>query len=59
MESNEVTKILAARERRRAELARLPIEEKIRILVRLQHMAAPSSASAEKTFCWPLPDPQG
>ena len=60
MENNELTKILAAKERRRADLARLPIEEKIRILVRLQHMAAPILHQRGKNVrCWPLADPQG
>ncbi len=34
-------RLLKAKEDRRKELARLPIEEKVKIVVRMQHMAAP------------------
>jgi hypothetical protein len=37
----EVAKLLAAKEARRRELARLPFAEKVRAVVRLQEMAAP------------------
>lgn len=41
MEHAEMSRLLAAKEARRRRLARLPIEEKIRALTRLQEMAAP------------------
>ena len=41
MEDRDLTQILAAKQRRRHELARLPTEEKLRAVVRLQEMAAP------------------
>ena len=41
MEHTELDRIWAGKQRRRSELARLPIEEKIRAVVRLQQMAAP------------------
>ena len=41
MEDRDLKQILAAKQRRRQELARLPIEEKLRVVVRLQEMAAP------------------
>ena len=41
MEHTELNRIWAGKQRRRSELARLPIEEKIRAVVRLQQMAAP------------------
>ena len=39
--SAEMTRILADKEARRQRLARLPIEEKIRIVVQLQELVAP------------------
>lgn len=36
-----LARLLHAKEERRKELARLPIEEKVKIVVRMQHMAAP------------------
>ena len=39
--SDEMARILADKEARRQRLARLPIEEKIRIVVQLQELAAP------------------
>jgi len=36
----EVTRILAAKEKRRHELARLPFPEKVRAVIQLQEMAA-------------------
>lgn len=37
----DLSQMLAGKERRRHELARLPIEDKVRAVVRLQAMAAP------------------
>ena len=37
----EVAKIFAAKRRRRQELAKLPVEEKVKILVQLQKIAIP------------------
>jgi len=39
--SHEVERLFAAKERRRQHLAALPFPEKIRLVVRLQRMAAP------------------
>jgi len=36
-----LARLLQAKEERRKELARLPIEEKVKIVVRMRHMAAP------------------
>jgi hypothetical protein len=41
MENNALNKALASKEQRRQALARLPIEEKLRVVVKLQEMAAP------------------
>ena len=41
MENDELTRLLAGKEARRQRLARLPIEEKIRAVIRLQELAAP------------------
>lgn len=41
MAERDLAQILAGKQRRRHELARLPIEEKLRAVVRLQEMAAP------------------
>ena len=38
---NEINKIFKAKKKRRQELAKMPIEEKIRILVQLQKIAIP------------------
>jgi hypothetical protein len=47
--------MMAGKQRRRHELARLPIEEKLRIVVRLQEMAAPILQSRGKIVrCWKL-----
>lgn len=37
----EIARLIAAKEERRHKLARLPFPEKVRIVVRLQQMAAP------------------
>ncbi len=53
MEERELNQLLAAKERRRHELARLPIEEKIRAVIRLQQMAAPILKQRGKHVrCW-------
>ena len=53
MEERDLTQILAGKERRRHELARLPIEEKLRAVVRLQEMAAPILRQRGKRVrCW-------
>jgi hypothetical protein len=39
--SPEMSRIVAAKEKRRMELARLPYEEKIRIIVEMQKWVAP------------------
>ncbi|MCE2693934.1 MAG: hypothetical protein QE570_10555 [Verrucomicrobiota bacterium] len=41
METNVLNATLAAKQSRRHELARLPMEEKLRAVVKLQQMAAP------------------
>jgi hypothetical protein len=41
MDSPSLNKVLTAKQRRRQELARMPIEQKLRVVVRLQEMAAP------------------
>ena len=59
MEDRDLTQILAAKHRRRHELARLPIEEKLRAVVRLQEMAAPILRLRGKTVrCWKLEAPR-
>jgi hypothetical protein len=56
MASDELERIWAAKEARRRRLARLPIEEKIAILVRLQELAAPILAQRGKVVrVWRLP----
>jgi hypothetical protein len=53
MEEQYLKQILAGKERRREELARLPIEEKIRVVIRLQEMAAPILRARGKPIrCW-------
>jgi hypothetical protein len=37
----ELARVLAAKERRRVELGRLPFPEKVEMVIRLQEMAAP------------------
>ncbi len=55
MEDHELNQLLAAKERRRHELARRPIEEKLRAVVRLQQMAAPILRQRGRTVrCWQL-----
>jgi hypothetical protein len=53
----ELQRILAAKEKRRLALARLPIEEKVRILIKLQTIAAPLlRARGEPAYIWKLDD---
>ncbi|MCX7013443.1 MAG: hypothetical protein NTW86_12960 [Candidatus Sumerlaeota bacterium] len=54
--NKELKTILEAKEARRRDLAALPIEEKIRILVRLQRMAAPiERAKGRDVRVWEIP----
>jgi hypothetical protein len=60
MEERDLSNILAGKQRRRHELARLPIEEKLRAVVRLQELAAPILRLRGKTVrCWKLQAPSG
>jgi hypothetical protein len=53
MEERDLNQILAGKQRRRHELARLPIEKKLLAVVRLQEMAAPILRQRGKTVrCW-------
>lgn len=53
----ELQRILTAKQERRLALARLPIEEKVRILVKLQTIAAPLlRARGKKAWIWKLDD---
>ncbi len=55
MEERDLNQMLVGKQRRRHELARLPIEEKLRAVVRLQEMAAPILRLRGKTTrCWKL-----
>ena len=55
MENREIELLFAAKQRRRLELARLPIEEKLRAVVRLQEMAAPILRKRGAAVrCWKL-----
>jgi hypothetical protein len=57
MEDRNLAQILIGKQRRRHELARLPIQEKLRAVVRLQEMAAPILRQRGKTVrCWKLED---
>lgn len=59
MDERELNQLLAGKERRRRELARLPIEEKLRAVVRLQQMAAPILRQRGKLVrCWILDRPR-
>ena len=52
---NALDEVLKAKEERRRRLARLPYSEKVRILVRLQRIAAPLSAKRNPRACvWHL-----
>ena len=49
MENNALITALAAKELRRRALARMPMDEKLRAVVRLQEMAAPILKMRGKT----------
>jgi len=51
MEDRELNQLLAGKQRRRHELSRLPMEEKIRAVIRLQQMAAPILKQRGKIVC--------
>jgi hypothetical protein len=56
MENRDLNQLLAGKQRRRHDLAGLPIEEKIRAVIRLQQLAAPILRQRGKIVrCWPLP----
>jgi hypothetical protein len=53
----EIARLIAAKEQRRHELARLPFAEKVRLVVKLQHMAAPVlRARGRSVKVWPFHD---
>lgn len=53
----DMLRILASKQERRRDLAKLPIEEKVRILVRLQTIAAPLlRARGKAVYIWKLDD---
>lgn len=53
MEVHDINQMLAGKERRRHELTRRPIEEKLRVVMRLQEMAAPILRQRGKIVrCW-------
>ena len=51
----EIARLIAAKERRRRKLAALPFAEKVRLVVKLQQMAAPIlKARGRAVKVWPL-----
>ena len=51
----EIARLIAAKEQRRLKLAALPFPEKVRIVVKLQQMAAPLlRARGRAVSVWPL-----
>ena len=55
MADQELNQVLTAKQRRRNQLSRLPIEEKLRAVVRLQELAAPILLQRNKVVrCWKL-----
>ena len=51
----EIARLIAAKERRRCKLAALPFAEKVRLVVKLQQMAAPIlKARGRSVKVWPL-----
>ena len=53
MEEHDLNQILSGKQRRRHELARMPIEKKLLAVVRLQELAAPILRQRGKTVrCW-------
>lgn len=60
MMDNLTATLLADKARRRRELAALPIEEKVRILVELQKRAKPlAEAPGKRAVMWDLSDDDG
>ena len=58
MDDRDLNQLLAGKQRRRDELARLPIEVKIRAVIRLQQMAAPILRQRGKNVrCWNIATP--
>ncbi len=57
--SPEIARLLAAKERRRRQLAELPFPAKVRLVVRLQQIAAPIlRARGRHVRVWQM-DPEG
>jgi hypothetical protein len=55
--SPEIARLIAAKERRRRELAALPFPEKVRIVVQMQKMVEPIlRARGRAVRVWPLDD---
>ena len=51
----EIARLIAAKERRRRKLAALPFAEKVRLVIKLQQMAAPIlKARGRSVKVWPL-----
>ena len=51
----EIAKLFAAKEKRRHKLAALPFAEKVRVVVRMQKMAAPLLRARGVPVCvWPI-----
>jgi len=51
----EIARLIAAKERRRRKLAALPFAEKVRLVIKLQQMAAPLlKARGRSVKVWPL-----
>jgi hypothetical protein len=51
----EIARLIAAKERRRRKLAALPFAEKVRLVIKLQQMAAPVlKARGRSVKVWPL-----
>ena len=55
MEPNSLRRVLDAKQQRRIALARQPIEQKLRAVIRLQELAAPILRQRGKSvICWRL-----
>ena len=53
----EIARLIAAKERRRRKLAALPFAEKVRLVIKLQQMAAPIlKARGRSVKVWPFYD---
>ena len=58
MEDSALNGLFAGKQRRRHELARLPIEAKIRAVIRLQELAAPILRQRGRNVrCWTVTTP--